>query len=90
MPAIVGPECEQIGQDQDTRCRSERGLQYQRPVQVTADACPAPFGEMLQCPASGPNSRPKTNGESKRGKLNHSTDPERSTKALEWRSDKSA
>ena len=50
----------------------------------------SPLGAIRQCPASGPSSRPNTDGESKRGKASHSTDPAVSIKAHEWRSEMSA
>ena len=47
----------------------------------------SPLGAMRQWPASGPSSRPNTEGESKRGKPNHSIDPSVSIKAHECRSE---
>jgi hypothetical protein len=83
VSAIVLSECKQIGQDQDTvgvvnvvSSTSVRSRQRRVLVQF-------PLGMMLHCPASGPSSRPNTEGESKGGKLSHTTEPERSTKAVE-------
>ena len=50
----------------------------------------SPAGWICQRPAASPRSRPNTDGLSKRGKLNHSTEPAVVTKALEWRSEVSA
>jgi len=49
-----------------------------------------PLGAIRQFPPSGPSRRPNTEGESKREKLSHSTDPDRSIKAVECRSERMA